>query len=121
MILPAGFPGYEKYNVEHAHDSPEDLGPCLVLSFPAVQVHLRTNDYYMGMQPFRLVSIVADDLIEMSVNIDMITGRISEHCYNASVFSTSNKCGLNREKIVIDGMLTYPKPSVHPDPFQASM
>ncbi len=54
MMLPAGFPGYEKYSVEHAHDSPEDLGPCLVLSFPAVQVHLRTNDYYMGMQPFQL-------------------------------------------------------------------
>ncbi|RDX54978.1 hypothetical protein OH76DRAFT_1397305 [Lentinus brumalis] len=88
MMLPAGFPGYEKYSVEHAHDSPEDLGPCLVLSFPAVQVHLRTNDYYM----------------EMSVNIDMITGRISEHCYNASVFSTSNKGGLTTEKIVIDGL-----------------
>ncbi|KAI0705009.1 hypothetical protein C8T65DRAFT_728083 [Cerioporus squamosus] len=88
MILPAGFPGYEKYSVEHAHNSPEDLGPCLVLSFPGVQLHLRTNDYYM----------------EMSLNIDLITGRISEHCYNASVFSTSNRFGSKREKIVIDGL-----------------
>ncbi|RPD53525.1 hypothetical protein L227DRAFT_535889, partial [Lentinus tigrinus ALCF2SS1-6] len=88
MILPTGFPGYEKYSVEHAHNSPEDLGPCLVLCLPVSQLHLRTNDYYM----------------EMSLNVDMITGRISEHCYNASVFSTSNKYGIKREKIVIDGL-----------------
>ena len=48
MVLPAGFPGYEKFSVEHAHTSPEDLGPCLLLSLPSLQLHLRTNDYYMG-------------------------------------------------------------------------
>ena len=48
MILPAGFPGYEKWIAEYAHDSPEDLGPCLMLSLPSLQLHLRSNDYYMG-------------------------------------------------------------------------
>ena len=41
---------------------------------------------------------------EMSVNVDTITGRIHEHCYNASIFSTNNSFGTRREKIVIDGM-----------------
>lgn len=48
MILPAGYHGYEKYNQEHAQNSPEDLGPCLMLSLPMLQLQLRTNDYYMG-------------------------------------------------------------------------
>ena len=54
MILPAGFPGYEQFSMEHAQNSPEDLGPCLVLSLPNLQLHLRTNDYYMGMHIFNL-------------------------------------------------------------------
>lgn len=48
MILPAGYPGYERFSAEHAHNSPEDLGPCLFLSIPSLQLHLRSNDYYMG-------------------------------------------------------------------------
>ena len=40
----------------------------------------------------------------MSLNIDTITGRLSDHCYNASVFSTSNHFGARKEKIVIDGL-----------------
>ncbi|KAI0743929.1 hypothetical protein C8Q80DRAFT_1355680 [Daedaleopsis nitida] len=89
MILPAGYPGYEQYNTEYAHNSLEDLGPCLFLSLPSLQLHLRSNDYYM----------------EMSVNLDTISGRISEHCYNASVFtSASDSVGAKREEIVIDGI-----------------
>ncbi|TBU47302.1 hypothetical protein BD309DRAFT_511415 [Dichomitus squalens] len=88
IAVPAGFPGYEKYTIEHAHNSPEDLGPCLMLSLPALQLHLRTNDYYM----------------EMSLNVDPITGRLNEHCYNASLFSTSTHFGTKKEKIVIDGL-----------------
>lgn len=48
IVVPAGFPGYEKYAAEYAHASPEDLGPSLLLTLPALQLHLRTNDYYMG-------------------------------------------------------------------------
>lgn len=48
MVLPAGYPGYEKYYNGQDPNSPEDLGPCLMLSLPALQLHLRTNDYYMG-------------------------------------------------------------------------
>ncbi|KAI1795480.1 hypothetical protein LXA43DRAFT_1178514 [Ganoderma leucocontextum] len=88
IVVPAGLPGYEKCIAECVHNSPEDLGPCLVLSLPALQVHLRTNDYYM----------------EMSLNVDTITGRLSDHCYNASVFSTSNHFGTRREKIIVDGL-----------------
>ena len=106
MILPAGFPGYEKFSVEHAHNSPEDLGPSLILSLPSLQLHLRSNDYYMGGSGFLSCAWPETQnrpFPEMSVNIDTISGRISDHCYNASVFSTSNHFGTKREKIVIDG------------------
>ncbi|KAH9929533.1 uncharacterized protein BXZ73DRAFT_47994 [Epithele typhae] len=88
IVVPAGFYGYERYIAEHAHSSPEDLGPCLLLSLPSSQLHLRSNDYYM----------------EMSLNIDTITGRFSEHCYNSSVFTTTDHFGSKRQKIVIDGL-----------------
>lgn len=45
-----------------------------------------------------------DRTAEMSVNVDTIAGRLSDHCYNASVFSTSNYFGMRKEKIVIDGL-----------------
>ncbi|KAI0633565.1 hypothetical protein C8Q77DRAFT_1157760 [Trametes polyzona] len=88
LVLPAGYPGYEKYSSEQEQTSPEDLGPCLLLSLPTLQVHLRTNDYYM----------------EMSLNVDTIGGRISEHCYNDSILSASTRNDNRREKIVIDGL-----------------
>ena len=107
IVVPAGFPGYEKYIEEHAQNSPEDLGPCLLLSLPALQLHLRTNDYYMGMFYDFDPTIGINCYEEMSLNIDTISGRINEHCYNASVFSTSNNFGTRHEKIVIDGAFLY--------------
>ncbi|KAI0663325.1 hypothetical protein C8Q70DRAFT_1102776 [Cubamyces menziesii] len=88
MILPAGYHGYEKYNQEHAQNSPEDLGPCLMLSLPMLQLQLRTNDYYM----------------EMSLNLDTLSGRISEHCYNDTILSSPANFSNRRDKIVIDGL-----------------
>lgn len=49
IVVPAGLPGYEKCIAEYVLNSPEDLGPCLMLSLPTLQLHLRTNDYYMGV------------------------------------------------------------------------
>ena len=105
IVIPAGLPGYEKFIVEQAHNSPEDLGPCLSLSLPALQLHLRTNDYYMGMslRVYRVFAFLTRHT-EMSLNIDTITGRLNEHCYNASVFSTSNHFAPKKEKFIIDGL-----------------
>ncbi|KAL1942384.1 hypothetical protein VTO73DRAFT_5986 [Trametes versicolor] len=86
MVLPVGYPGYEKYYSGTEQTVPEDLGPCLMLSLPTLQVHLRANDYYM----------------EMTANVDTISGRISEHCYNESIMSSRTNHG--REQFVIDGL-----------------
>ncbi|KAI0829807.1 hypothetical protein BC628DRAFT_1477689 [Trametes gibbosa] len=87
IVLPAGYPGYEKFCSEE-RASPEDLGPCLLLSLPKLQLHLRTNDFYM----------------EMSLNIDTIGGRISDHCYNDSILTSNVRTSNGREKIIIDGL-----------------
>ncbi|KAI0358672.1 hypothetical protein OH77DRAFT_1587674 [Trametes cingulata] len=87
MVLPAGYPGYEKHTSEQERTSQEDLGPCLMLSMPSLQLHLRTNDYYM----------------EMSLNIDTIGGRISQHCYNDTILTAASRSGGRQDKIVIDG------------------
>ncbi|KAI0665956.1 hypothetical protein C8Q78DRAFT_985325 [Trametes maxima] len=88
MVLPAGYPGHEKHHDDEEQNTPEDLGPCLMLSLPSLQLHLRTNDYYM----------------EMSLNVDTISGRISEHCYNDTILSASTRSTGRRDKIVIDGL-----------------
>ncbi|KAH9858939.1 hypothetical protein C2E23DRAFT_880346 [Lenzites betulinus] len=87
MVLPAGYPGYEKYCSEE-RSPPEDLGPCLLLSIPALQLHLRTNDYYM----------------EMSLNIDTIGGRIGQTCYNDSILTATSRTGRRPDRFVIDGL-----------------
>ncbi|KAI0645908.1 hypothetical protein C8Q79DRAFT_910949 [Trametes meyenii] len=88
MILPAGYPGHEKHHDEEEQSSPEDLGPCLMLSLPSLQLHLRTNDYYM----------------EMSLNVDTVLGRISEHCYNDTILSAATRSTGRRDKIIIGGL-----------------
>ena len=62
IVVPAGYPGYEKYIAEHANNSPEDLGPSLLLSLPSLQLHLRTNDYYMGTQPKLVLLLLAHSM-----------------------------------------------------------
>ncbi|KAI0368271.1 hypothetical protein BV20DRAFT_969313 [Pilatotrama ljubarskyi] len=88
MVLPAGMPGYEKHSSEQERTSPEDLGPCLMLSLPSIQVHFRTNDYYM----------------EMSLNVDTVGGRISQHCYNDTILNATARSSARQEKITIDGL-----------------
>lgn len=48
LVLPAGLPGYEKYRAEQNDDVQQDLGPCLKLGLPSLQLFLRSNEYYMG-------------------------------------------------------------------------
>lgn len=46
LLFPAGFPGYEKYPDNAA--PPDDAGSSVVLSFPELQLDLRSHDYFMG-------------------------------------------------------------------------
>lgn len=43
--MPAGLRGYD---VDQANGQEADIGTCILLSLPELQVHLRTNEYYMG-------------------------------------------------------------------------
>ncbi|CDO69204.1 hypothetical protein BN946_scf185042.g106 [Trametes cinnabarina] len=68
----------------------EPLGDPIHLQYREgqLQVHLRTNDYYM----------------EMSLNIDTVSGRFAQHCYSSTILSLSRKSGNRRDKILIDGL-----------------
>lgn len=48
VVMPAGLPGYESFSDNAAKRSEVDLGSCVVLQVPDLQLQLRTNNYYMG-------------------------------------------------------------------------
>ena len=50
MIMPAGLPGYEIYSLTEAYNLDNiNIGECMVLRIPSLQLQLRTNEYYMGI------------------------------------------------------------------------
>ncbi|OBZ68136.1 hypothetical protein A0H81_11866 [Grifola frondosa] len=87
MVLPAGLPGYETYSADQSNSTDSDLGSCLMLFMPEIQLQLRTCDYYM----------------EMSLNVATISGRIDEHDIKKplSYATISRK---SKETFVIDGI-----------------
>jgi len=80
IVLPAGLPGYEVHQVNSTKAG--HLGSCLLLSLPALQVQLRTNDYYM----------------DMSLNVDTVYGRFEDHYLDDSSYSRVS----SKETILID-------------------
>ncbi|KAI3619034.1 fermentation associated protein [Moniliophthora roreri] len=61
IVLPAGLPGYEiSHTSSESSTQCTTIGNCVILSFPGFQVQLRAHDHYM----------------EMTLNIDTITGSI---------------------------------------------
>ena len=47
LILPVASRGYENDHSE-AIDNGTDIGTCVLLTLPELQLELRTHDYYMG-------------------------------------------------------------------------
>ena len=45
VVMPAGLRGYES---DQPGDLEGDIGTCVMLALPELQIHLRTHDYYMG-------------------------------------------------------------------------
>ncbi|KAI0958666.1 hypothetical protein AcV7_004416 [Taiwanofungus camphoratus] len=89
LVLPAGLPGYEVYNPNKTQSSPNgDLGRCVVLRFPNLQVQLRTNGHYM----------------EMSLNVDTLSGGVLENCSNETLYTHSGVAGSFKETLVVDGI-----------------
>ncbi|KAL4251310.1 hypothetical protein ABKN59_005668 [Abortiporus biennis] len=88
MVIPAGLPGYEAYNLNEAYNLDEiDIGASLILAFPALQLCLRTHEYYM----------------DMSLNADTMSGRIQDRCLE-KLWSTGASEWNEKETFVIDGL-----------------
>ncbi|CCM03589.1 uncharacterized protein FIBRA_05726 [Fibroporia radiculosa] len=87
IILPIGLPGYEAHSPAQAKVGPADLGSCLVLSLPDLQVGLRTNDYYM----------------DMSLNVGTLQGYLEDH-WLTNVRSDRKSSQRNKDVIVIDSL-----------------
>jgi hypothetical protein len=66
MLLPAGLPGYETSNVEREPDD-AGVGTCVMLRMPAIQLHFRMNDYFMGDQNLSKCDIVGSDVVFRNV------------------------------------------------------
>ena len=49
MMIPAGLPGYERYNCSPDLRPQLDIGACVSLAIPALQLHLRLHDFLMGI------------------------------------------------------------------------
>ena len=43
--MPVGLRGYES---DQPGDLEGDIGACVMLALPEMQIHLRSHDYYMG-------------------------------------------------------------------------
>lgn len=104
MIIPAGLPGYESYNVKETHNLDNiDMGACAVLVMPDLQLHLRTHDYFMGMlRSLIKFSSSLISCIEMALNIDTVIGRAVEHCSEKLLLAPSSYLQ-GGETFVIDG------------------
>ena len=56
VVLPAGAPGYERGPAkdEPGHNEQgSDIGACVVLSVPLLQVRMRLHEFFMGMNLFK--------------------------------------------------------------------
>ncbi|CAL1706934.1 unnamed protein product [Somion occarium] len=88
MVVPAGLPGYEVYNLNEAYNLDNiDIGASLVLVLPTLQLQLRTHQYYM----------------EMSLDIDTIFGHVQEHLSERLVLHPTARISGN-EDLVLDGL-----------------
>ncbi|KZT72059.1 hypothetical protein DAEQUDRAFT_664662 [Daedalea quercina L-15889] len=87
IVLPAGLPGFEQYNRANVNQrKTEDLGSCLILTCPLLQVHLRTNDYFM----------------DMALNVDTISGHLEDHCSDQFLSNYIDERDLSKGAIILD-------------------
>ncbi|KAF7315604.1 hypothetical protein MIND_00075800 [Mycena indigotica] len=64
LVLPAGLPGYEdSATLRDPNNNSGNIGSCLVVEIPELQVHFRLHDYYM----------------ELSLNVGPLIGWIDPH------------------------------------------
>ncbi|KAH9839543.1 uncharacterized protein C8Q71DRAFT_517238 [Rhodofomes roseus] len=87
LVLPAALPGFEQYSLADANEAKtEDLGSCLILNCPILQLQLRTNDYFM----------------EMSLNVDTVAGHLEDHCSDQSLFGRARERDPSHGAIILD-------------------
>ncbi|KAI0074167.1 hypothetical protein K474DRAFT_1774197 [Panus rudis PR-1116 ss-1] len=88
MIMPAGLPGYEYYNLNEAYNLDDmDIGAATVLVVPTMQLQLRTHEYYM----------------EMSLVLDTVYGHVVEHCSDRPLYFPMTRWSRD-EQFILDGL-----------------
>ena len=101
--MPAGLRGYERDRPETLNN--EDIGACMMLSFPEFQLYLRSHDYFMGM----LLNIIQPNLltikIEMTLNVDTIYGTVHADCSEDLTHARSTQREA-KETFVVDGKVS---------------
>lgn len=99
MLLPAGFPGYEKCSGNLTPS--DDVGASLLLTFPELQLDLRSHDQFMGTSRYCERSVGHDIAVDMSLNVGETRGCIVEACLEDVFFQ--NECHWRKEALIIDG------------------
>ncbi|GJE95456.1 hypothetical protein PsYK624_116400 [Phanerochaete sordida] len=84
VIMPVGLRGYE--SDQHEGEDP-DMGTCVVMSLPELQIHLRSHEYFM----------------ELALNVDTITGSIHKSCLEDLRHARELQRNA-KETIVLDGL-----------------
>lgn len=103
ILLPAGLPGYESANpAQHEAPSHVGVGACVILALPEVQLQFRLHDYYMGMSYIIGDTLKAQRRLEMSLNVDTITGSIEADCPEEHFFGNEESHS-TKQSLVIDG------------------
>jgi hypothetical protein len=49
VVAPCGLLGYEKTCIDENLEPAKNIGPCVCLSLPQLQVTCRVHDYFMGL------------------------------------------------------------------------
>ena len=102
MPLPAGLPGYEVYNLTEAYNLDNiDIGESMTLRIPSLQLQLRTHEFYMGMWLCYLSDLTTQSLLDMSLNVDLISGHVQHHC-SEKLWPVDSKEWNKAEAFVID-------------------
>ncbi|KAJ7072266.1 hypothetical protein C8F01DRAFT_1205872 [Mycena amicta] len=86
LVLPAGLPGYEGSQSLRDQTMSGDIGSCLVVDVPELQVHFRLHDFYM----------------ELSLNVGPIVAWIEAHFPEKMSYARLNR--RPKEILAIDGI-----------------
>lgn len=107
VIMPAGLRGYE---TDQSDNTEGDIGTCVMLALPELQIHLRSHEYYMGTWLLYISTLRGTFLfiltIELALNNDMIAGSVHTRCPE-DLDHAQKLQRAAKEIIIIDGKILW--------------